>query len=77
MKSTPSSSLALNAMVIFWLGVLTGAIFVGLVFLYRAVSSGDIDAALLRYNSPAGVTSATTSTKSAKSYKAVPPPPAS
>lgn len=36
-------------MVIFWLGVLTGAIVVGLVFFYRLLSPVDLESSLLRF----------------------------
>ena len=43
-------------MVIFWLGVLTGALVVGLTFLYRSFDAKDGSAALFRstsYSAPA------------------------
>ncbi len=38
-----------HPMVIFWLGLLTGAIVVGLVFFYRMLSPADFESSLLRY----------------------------
>lgn len=38
-----------HPMVIFWLGLLTGAIIVGLAFFYRMLSPGDFESSLLRY----------------------------
>lgn len=38
-----------HPMVIFWLGVLTGAIVVGLVFFYRLLSPADFESSLLKY----------------------------
>lgn len=38
-----------HPMVIFWLGVLTGAIVVGLVFFYRILSPVDFESSLLRF----------------------------
>ena len=38
-----------HPMVIFWLGVLTGAIVVGLVFFYRILSPTDFESSLLRF----------------------------
>lgn len=38
-----------HPMVIFWLGVLTGAIVIGLVFFYRLLSPADFESSLLRF----------------------------
>ena len=44
----------LHPLVIFWIGVLTGALAVGLVFFYRTLSAVDYESAILRsqYSTP-------------------------
>lgn len=38
-----------NPMMVFWLGLLTGALVVGFVFLYRLINTVDYQDALLKY----------------------------
>ena len=51
MKQSTLQLKSLNPMVIFWLGVLTGALVVGLTFLYRSFDAKDGSAALFRSTS--------------------------
>ena len=56
MKRSTLQLKSLNPMVIFWLGVLTGALVVGLTFLYKSFDAKDGGAALFRstsYSAPA------------------------
>ncbi len=57
MKSATLSQV--NPMVVFWLGVLTGALVVGFIFLYNVLNSTDYNNALLKYSSPTYTTSST------------------
>lgn len=41
-----------HPMVVFWIGVLTGALVVGFVFLYQSLNNDDYKSALLKYTSP-------------------------
>ncbi len=41
-----------HPMVIFWVGVLTGALVVGFVFLYQSLNDDSYKAALLKYTLP-------------------------
>lgn len=43
----------LHPFVVFWLGVLTGALIVGFLFLYRTLNTSDYSSAVLKYKSPA------------------------
>lgn len=72
MKKFTSHLVKLNPMAIFWLGVLTGALVVGLAFLYRGTHLSDGDAAVLRYSNYAAPAYSTYS-ESAMNYM-VPPP---
>ncbi|MEK7172120.1 MAG: hypothetical protein AAB739_04380 [Patescibacteria group bacterium] len=53
---------ALNPFVIFWLGVLTGALLVGLLFLYK-VTGGDLQTSVLKTPAKQQYKSATVQTK--------------
>lgn len=57
MKSASLSKV--NPMIIFWIGVLTGALVVGFIFLYNVLNSNDYNNALLKYSSPTYTTSST------------------
>ena len=50
MKNELSLSSGVHPMVVFWLGLLTGAIVVGLVFFYRVLQPVDYESAILRLN---------------------------
>lgn len=50
MKSELSFHSSIHPMVIFWLGLLTGAVIVGLTFFYRVLQPVDIESAVLRNN---------------------------
>ncbi len=50
MKATTFSNV--HPMVIFWVGVLTGALVVGFVFLYQSLNNDSYKANLLKYTSP-------------------------
>ena len=41
----------IHPLVVFWLGLLTGAILVGLLFFYRAMNNADYESAILRLKS--------------------------
>ena len=46
-------TLKTNPFMLFWLGILTGALIVGLVFLYKLYSPADVgDTSVLRYSVP-------------------------
>ena len=73
MKTASLKMEHLNPMVIFWLGVLTGALVVGLTFLYKSFDAKDGGASVFRstsYSSPAYTTS-----YSPASYSSAPLPP--
>lgn len=57
MKATTFSNV--HPMVIFWVGVLTGALVVGFVFLYQTLNDDSYKAALLKYSSPTLKTTST------------------
>jgi hypothetical protein len=42
-------AVSLHPLAIFWIGVLTGALIVGLAFFYRTLSAVDYESAILRY----------------------------
>lgn len=44
------SIFSVHPFIIFWLGLLTGALIVGFVFLYQALNSADYSNALLKYS---------------------------
>ncbi|MBI5754164.1 hypothetical protein HZA40_03420 [Candidatus Peregrinibacteria bacterium] len=50
MKNSLVGNLNGNSLVIFWLGMLTGALIVGLIFFYRFISPGQYESAVLRTN---------------------------
>lgn len=47
MKNSSLNNAQLNPLVIFWLGLLTGALIVGLTFLYQSISLGQIETSVL------------------------------
>lgn len=50
MKNSFVRALQVHPMIIFWLGLLTGALIVGFIFFYRAVNPANYESAILRYN---------------------------
>ncbi len=48
MKNSSLPNIQLHPMVIFWLGILTGALVVGLIFFYRAMSPYQYSSDILR-----------------------------
>ncbi len=48
MKNSMSQSMQLHPMFTFWLGLLTGALIVGLVFFYRVLNPSDYESAVLK-----------------------------
>ncbi|MDA1060932.1 MAG: hypothetical protein O3B47_04020 [bacterium] len=46
------SETSVHPMIIFWLGLLTGAVLVGLVFSYKSMNPQDLESYLLRYTIP-------------------------
>ena len=48
MRNSFARAMQIHPMIIFWLGLLTGALIVGFVFFYRAVNPGDYESAVLR-----------------------------
>lgn len=48
MSYSLKKNLQVHPMIIFWLGLLTGAIIVSLIFFYRTMNSADYESALLR-----------------------------
>ena len=59
---------ALNPFIIFWLGVLTGALLVGLLFLYK-VTGGDLQTSVLKTPAKQQYKSATVKTKAPTGLK--------
>ena len=50
-KNMKSATLShVNPMVVFWLGVLTGALIVGFIFLYNVLNSSDYNNSLLKFS---------------------------
>lgn len=49
-KAFHESLTQIHPLVVFWLGLLTGAIAVGLLFFYRAMDNADYESAILRLN---------------------------
>lgn len=58
---------AFNPFIIFWLGVLTGALLIGLLFLYK-VTGGDLQTSVLRTTTQPINKTSTSSTYSAPLY---------
>lgn len=48
MKNSFNGIAQIHPMVIFWLGLLTGALIVGLVFFYRVLNPADYESAILK-----------------------------
>lgn len=48
MKDSNSEILKTHPMIIFWIGLLTGALVVGLIFLYRFMNPGQFESSLFR-----------------------------
>lgn len=50
MKNSMQGYTPVHPMIIFWLGVLTGAVIIGLVFFYRFVLDTDYQSAVLNFS---------------------------
>lgn len=79
MKKSVQKNMKLNPMFIFWLGVLTGAVSIGLVFFYTSMSPGQYESAVLQSTrsiqlSPTRTTNLISPTVNTYSYSALPTP---
>ncbi len=76
MKNSSVNSVQLHPMVIFWMGILTGALIVGLVFFYRFLNPAQYETAILKNMAPMKTRTLQIQPKMApKSLNAFPTPP--